>query len=620
MPGTRNRLLALIGALLLAACQGIPQGTSAEKSPPQSHRSLEAPNNTRTASIHTGPGTAEVSNKDLIAPEVYDVFTSKPEVKGTKHMVVTPHPMASELARQVLRQGGNALDAAIAAQVLLTLVEPQASGLGGGGFLVYYDSKSHQVVTFDGREYAPASATPTQFLQKNGKPMDFYDAVNSGKSVGVPGLVAMLEQAHHRFGRCPWFDLLMPTSHLAAQGFPVSARLSVQIGADPYLRNNPAARAYFYDQNGKAWPEGHRLANPELAETVHLIATKGSQAFYHGKMTDDIIEAVNQAAGLSYFRVEDFLEYRSVERKPLCGSYKTYTICGMAPPSAGGLMTLQTLGILARLRPAIAGGMTGDTVHLVSEASKLAFADRNTYVADPAFVQVNTAKLLAAPYLNQRAKLIDLKKAKLEEAGTPGKPGDVQYGRYDMFEPVATSHISIVDQWGNAVSLSASIENLFGSRIFVRGFLLNNQLTDFAFEPTVKGKRVANRVDKRKRPRSSMSPTLVLDTRARAVRYVVGSPGGSYIGPYVLQTLVGVLDWNQSLHEAVESGHFAARVGPIEIERGRFPPEIAAALRAKGHEVKEAVLTSGIAAIEADPDGSLIGVVDPRREGQALGD
>jgi gamma-glutamyltranspeptidase/glutathione hydrolase len=557
-------------------------------------------------------------DKDLVAPETYGVFSPKPEARGRRHMVVAPHPLASELALEVLRGGGNALDAAIAAQVLLTLVEPQASGLGGGGFLLYYDSRSRRVAAFDGREYAPAAASPAQFLGKDGRPMEFYEAVVGGKSVGVPGLVVLLEQAHRRLGHRAWAGLLEPTARLAERGFPVSARLSAQIAADPYLRANPAARAYFYDQGGRAWPEGHRLVNRELAGTVRAVAAGGSRAFYQGRIADDIVEAVNRVAGSGYFALADLREYRAVEREPLCGPYGRYIVCGMPPPSAGGLMTLQALGILARLGPSVSGGMTGDAVHLLSEATKLAFADRNAYVADPEFVPVDVAGLLAADYLDWRAGLVDPRMAKPAEAGKLAGGGSSRYVRYDQYEPVATSHISVVDRWGNAASLTASVENLFGSRIFVRGFLLNNQLTDFAFEPVAKGGRVANAVAPRKRPRSSMSPTLVFE--AGAPRYVLGSPGGSYIGAYLAQTLAGVLDWGQSLREAVEAGRFAARVEPVEVEKGRFPPGIAAALRAKGHGVREAVLTSGVAAVEVGRDGALVGVADPRREGLALGD
>jgi gamma-glutamyltranspeptidase/glutathione hydrolase len=545
-------------------------------------------------------------------------FEPKPQVLGKKTMVVTPHPMASYVAREVLRRGGNAVDAAVAASVMLTLVEPSASGIGGGGFMMVYNAKTQKLTTYDGRETAPASSTPMGFVSSMKTPMPFYDAVRSGRSVGIPGLVKMLDVAHKEQGKAKWYDLWMPTNVLAKKGFAVSPRLHALLEADPYLKEDPAARAYFYDKNGNAKAIGTLLKNPELAESIQSIATNRSMAFYVDHLTDAMMTAVN-ARTPGHFTVEDFLLYEPITRSALCGTYHGNRVCGMAPPSAGGVVTLQVLKMLEPMNLAKKGPQSVEAIHLITEATKLAYADRNTFVADPDFTTVKADDLLNQTYLAKRAKAINpdrsmgLAKAGSIQSGT--KYASAMMG----LEPVSTSHISIVDKDGNAVALTTSIENAFGARLMVKGFLMNNQLTDFAFSPVKDGKVVANRMEAGKRPRSSMSPTMVFDSKGR-LTHVLGSVGGPTITPVVIQALVSRLDWKESPEDVVNQGRFMNLNGPTELEKDRFSSDIAEGLESKGQQVKESVIASGLNIIAKNPKGGWIGASDPRREGVALGD
>ena len=545
-------------------------------------------------------------------------FEPKPQVLGKKTMVVTPHPMASYVAREVLRRGGNAVDAAVAASVMLTLVEPSASGIGGGGFMMVYNAKTKKLTTYDGRETAPASATPYGFVSSLKTPMPFYDAVRSGRSVGIPGLVKMLDVAHKDQGKTRWYELWMPTYVLAKKGFPVSPRLHALLEADPYLKQDPAARAYFYDKNGNAKAIGTLLKNPDLAESIQSIATNRSMAFYVDRLTDAMIAAVN-ARTPRHFTVEDFLLYEPITRSALCGTYHGNRVCGMAPPSAGGVVTLQVLKMLEPMNLGKKAPQSADAIHLMTEATKLAYADRNAFVADPAFTSVKAEDLVGEQYLAKRAKAINP-----DRSMGLAKAGNVQNGtKYASvmqgIEPISTSHISIVDKDGNAVALTTSIENAFGARLMVKGFLMNNQLTDFAFSPVKGGKVVANQMEAGKRPRSSMSPTMVFDSKGN-LTHVMGSVGGPTITPVVIQALVSRLDWQQSPEEVVNQGRFMNLNGPTELEKDRFSSDIEEALQAKGQDVKESVIASGLNIIAKNPKGGWIGAADPRREGVALGD
>jgi len=553
------------------------------------------------------------------APEPPSGLTPKTVIHAKRHMIAAANPLAAEAGREILRAGGNAVDAAIAAQMVLNLVEPQSSGIGGGGFVMHFDADTGDIAAYDGRETAPASATPGMFLDHAGAPRLFMDAVVGGLSVGVPGLLRMLEAVHADHGRLPWADLFKPAIELAEKGFPVSQRLHTLIARDEHLSVFPNTAAYFLDPNGRAPPVGDRLTNPPFAETLRLVAEGGADAFYEGRIAADIVKTVNGAPrNPGDMTATDLASYRAVRRDPVCLFYRAWLICGMPPPSSGGITTLQILGLLQGTDIAKATPTSGETVHLFSEAGRLAFADRNAYIADPDFVDVPTAGLLDPAYLEDRAASI-----RYRHGGTalPGRPAgaEARHRPSDSDEHgLSTTHLSVIDSEGNAVSMTTSIETAFGSRLMVRGFLLNNQLTDFSFTPTRNGVPVANRAEPGKRPRSSMAPMLAFDARGRPVA-AIGSPGGSRIIGYVAQTLIAVLDWNLDIQSAINLPHAMNRNGPTEIEAGTVLERIRGALEARGHTVTPRSMTSGLHGIVVSADG-LEGGADPRREGVALGD
>ena len=558
-------------------------------------------------------------------PEGPSGFTEKRAVTGTKFMVSAAHPLAAAAGRDILRMGGSAVDAAIAIQMVLNVVEPQSSGIGGGGFLVHYDASGKQIVTYDGRETAPAAATPDQFLDAGGKPLPFAEASIGGLSVGAPGLLRMLEMAHRAHGRLPWARLFEPAMRIATDGFAVSPRLHKLIVENPQLREYPATAGFFYDKDGAPLPEGARLVNEPLSQTLRAIAAGGADAFYSGSIARDIVAAV-QTTGTRPGRLtlDDLANYGAVEREPVCGAYRIYRVCGMGPPSSGGIAIVQTLGMLERFGMRSYSANAPMAVHLISEASKLAFADRNRYVADPAFVDVPVEGLTDPRYLRQRARLISTERAM--GRAEPGRPEGVSFNRPrrpdTTYELPGTTHISVVDMAGNAVALTSSIENAFGSRVFVRGFLLNNQLTDFAFTPGEGAHLLANRVEAGKRPRSSMAPTIVTDRDGQLVM-TVGSPGGPRIIPYVTQTLIATLDWNLDIQAAMNLPHHANMNGPTELERGTRATALAPELRRLGHMVEFKDMTSGLHGVMVVRRGNtaqLVGGADPRREGEAIGE
>lgn len=536
--------------------------------------------------------------------------------RAQRHMVAAANPLATRAGLEILRAGGSALDAAIATQLVLNLVEPQSSGLGGGAFLLHFEAASGEVTSYDGRETAPAAATPALFLGPGGTPMKFWDAVVGGRSVGTPGLARLLELAHRDHGRLPWARLFAPAIALAEKGFAVSPRLHGLIAKDKYLKTFPATAAYFYDADGEPWPVGHVLRNPAFAETLRRLGSSGANALYQGPLAAEIVARVRGAPGNpGLLDLEDLAGYRAKRRAPVCAPYRAWRVCGMGPPTSGGVAVLQMLGLLERFDLGALDPNAPEALHLIAEAGRLAFADRNRFLADSDFVKVPLAELLARDYLHGRAQLIS-PGASLGKA-RPGLPS--QNGAMPVqLDPPATSHLVVVDAQGNAVSMTTSIESAFGSRLMAGGFLLNNELTDFSFRPEAEGRPVANRVEAGKRPRSSMSPMLVLDAEGRLV-LAVGSPGGSRIIGYVLRAMLGVLDWGLDPQAAVSLPHAVNRNGKTDLEEGTSVAAHKAALEALGHEVNVRTMTSGLHAIKVTPDG-LEGGADPRREGVALGD
>ena len=572
-----------------------------------------------------------------ITPEGGSGWTDKPGWATEKFAVAAANPLATDAGYQVLKAGGNAIDAAVAVQMVLSLVEPQSSGIGGGAFLLH--SSGRELVAWDGRETAPAAATEKLFIGADGKPMPFYDGVVGGRSVGVPGTVRMLEQAHRAHGRLPWAQLIQPAIQLAEQGFQVSPRLNTMLANEKHLIKDPVAAKYFYDAGGKPWPVGHVLKNPELAEVLKSIAARGSAALLQGPVAQAIVDKVTRHANPGKLTLADLANYQPKRRAPLChdlaAAGKTVEVCGFPPPSSGAIAIGQILGILAQtpgaaMKPDAAGLPTADWLHYYTEAARLAFADRAQYVADPDFVQPpggSWLSLLDPAYLKSRAALIGAQSLKVAQ---PGQPGALKTGFAPMPEQpeYGTSHISIVDAHGNALAMTTTIEDAFGARQMVKGFLLNNELTDFSFAPTgADGQPIANRVQPGKRPRSSMAPTLVFEKNADGSRGPLlmsgGSPGGALIIHYTAKTLHGVLNWGLTPQQAINLPNFGSTNGPSLLEEKKFPPATVEALRTRGAEVREMNMTSGLQAItRANVHGKpmWLGGADPRREGVVLGD
>ena len=556
------------------------------------------------------------------AAEIPSVAPERLAVRADKMMVSAANPHAARAGLDVLKAGGNAVDAALAVQLVLTLVEPQSSGIGGGGFLLYYDAKTRTVTAYDGRETAPAAATPDLFLDGDGAPLKFFDAVMGGKSVGVPGVLRLFEMVHGQHGKLPWADLFEPAITLAETGFEISPRLHFLINWDlERLGEFPGTRAYFLDTNGAPRPAGSLLKNPALAETFRTLAADGPDAFYAGAIANDVVATVRAAPRApGPLELSDLAAYRAKERAPICRGYRGHTICGMGPPSSGGLTTLMILGILENFDMASVAPGSVESVHLASEASRLAFADRAAYMGDADFIEVPIAGLLAPGYLKQRAQLINRGHAMAAPAaGKVAGWGSPSPGPEATLAQPSTSHFSVVDGGGNVAAMTSSVEFAFGSHLMVRGFLLNNQLTDFSFRPTKDGTPVANRVQGGKRPRSSMSPTIVMD-KDGAFRLAVGSPGGSNIIGYVAKTLVGVLDWGLDVQQAISLPNHISRGGPLYVEAGTVYESLVEPLSALGHDGRGRRLNSGLHGISRAADGTLLGGADPRREGIAVGD
>jgi gamma-glutamyltranspeptidase/glutathione hydrolase len=567
-------------------------------------------------------GLALAAHAQTRAPERPSGWTDKPAVETRRDMIAAAHPLAVAAGHRMLRAGGSAVDAAIAAQLVLGLVEPQSSGLGGGAFMLVHAARPRRLVAYDGRETAPAAATPDRFLDRDGKPLDFDDAAVGGRAVGVPGTVRLLEVAHRGHGRLPWPALFAPAIELALHGFAVSPRLHAMLAAEKHLQ--PRARAYFLDAAGEPRAAGAILRNPAYAETLRRIAAAGAGAFYHGEIAQDIVDTVRSAPRHpGDLTLADLAGYRVVARAPVCDDYRRWRVCGMPLPSSGGLAVLQILKILERYDVRSMGPGSFWSVHFASEAGRLAYADRAVYAADPGYY-TPPAWLLDDAYLAERSRLIAATRslgraaAGVPPTGRAAAP-KLAWGRDASAERVSTSHVSVVDRFGNAVALTTTIEDAFGSRLLTRGgFLLNNELADFSFVPVADGRPVANRIEAGKRPRSSMAPTIVYDAAGR-VHMVAGSPGGSAIINYVVKTLLGVLDWGLDPQAAIALPNTGSRNGPTELEANTGVAALAPKLRALGHEVRVIEQTSGVQAIVRTRRG-WVGGADPRREGVVRGD
>jgi gamma-glutamyltranspeptidase/glutathione hydrolase len=550
-------------------------------------------------------------------PEAATGIYQQQLVNAKEYMVAAAHPLATEAGRAVLAKGGSAVDAAIATQLMLGLVEPQSSGIGGGAFMLHWQAKQQQLTTFDGRETAPADATPLLFTEQ-GKPMNWREAYVGGKSVGVPGVVALLAEAHRQYGKLPWAELFTDTIKTAEQGFAVSSRTANQLakGWNKGIAQFYDSKQYFMP-NGQPLVEGSLLKNPAYATTLKAIAAQGPEAFYRGELAKAISERVQTApVNPGTLSVEDLANYKVLQRDAVCIPYRVYRVCGMAPPSSGGIAVLQMLGILQQYNLSRVAPDSVQATHVLAQAAKLAFADRERYLADPAFVPVPVEGMLAPDYLAQRAKLIDLSKAgTVAKAGTPtGAPALLPAVSPELPN---TSHFSIVDSDGNAVSMTTSIENVFGSGLMVGGFLLNNQLTDFSLSPEIDGHLVANRVESSKRPRSSMAPMMVFDANNQ-LKLVIGSPGGSRIINYVAQSIVAVLDWQLDVQQALNLPRITHRNDYLALEKGTALAQQQAVLEDMGYKVQLQDLNSGLHAIMVTETG-LQGAADPRREGSVAG-
>ena len=565
-------------------------------------------------------------------PEMSTGYTEKPGWATNEFAVAAANPLATDAGYQIIQAGGSAVDAAIAVQMVLTLVEPQSSGIGGGAFLLNWDGE--QIFAYNGRESAPAAADENHFLDENGEPMPFRDAVRSGKSVGVPGTIAMLKQAHERHGVLPWRDLFTPAITLAENGFKVSPRLHQLLAGDEAFRNDDIASQFYYDENSEARSVGYQLKNPALAEILRRVANQGIDAFYQSEVAEDIVERVRSHQRPGNMTVADVNDYpaQDFETRALCNDWKTYNICGFPPPSSGHIAIMQILGILEQMDSPESdfenGLMTPEWMHNYLEAAKLAFADRAKYIGDWDFVDAPAGdwnSLMEPSYLAERADLIGDQSMGTAEPGNPG--GSQAMLGIQPYQPESgTSHISIVDREGNMVSMTTTIENGFGSRIMSDGgtglqggFILNNELTDFSLAPVDEdGNPMANRVEPGKRPRSSMSPSLVFDRESGNVLASVGSPGGAAIIHYTAKAIIGMYEWDLNAQNAINLPNFANFNGATALEEDRFPSDFIESLQAVGHEIRTQSMTSGIQAIQVTEDG-YFGGADPRREGVVMG-
>ena len=553
--------------------------------------------------------------QDRPQPEATTAIAEKSSVSAKDFMIATAHPLATEAGHAVLASGGTAADAAVVVQTMLGLVEPQSSGLGGGAFFVYFDAETSDITTYDARETAPKAATDTYWLNADGTAMDFATAVIGGRSAGVLGTPMLLETFHRDHGSLDWAELMQPAIQTATEGFEVSPRLAKAV-ADAKGLDTFITTADYFLPGGKPIAEGSTLKNPAYAQTLELFAKEGAAPFYTGEIARDIVAALTTNINPTLLTAEDLASYKVVKREPICADYRGYDVCGMGPPSSGALAVGQMLGMLSNFD--LAAMEDGAAFrHLFAEASRLDFADRGLYVADSDFVDIPDG-LLDAAYLTERAKLIDPAKSMgVANAGTPPGLSDDNLTPDGERPRKGTSHFVIVDKAGNMLSATTTIESGFGNRVMTRGFLLNNELTDFAFTPEANDAPVANRVEPGKRPRSSMSPTIVLRNGKPVL--LTGSPGGAAIIDYTALSLIAILDWGMDPQEAIDLRHVTNLNGRTSVEEGEGAEELAAELTALGHEVAIANLNSGLHIIQITDEG-LIGAADKRREGTVMGD
>ena len=551
-------------------------------------------------------------------PEAATGFSQKKAHTAEDYMVVAANPYASWAGKNILKEGGSAIDAAIAVQAMLTLVEPQSSGIGGGNFILYWDNKAKKLHTFDGRETAPAKSNAYLFIE-DGKPIKWRDAVLGGRAVGAPGALKALEMVHKEFGNRPWNTLFKDTIDTARKGFVVSPRLEklLSLKYNKGLLEFLTPKTYFYP-NGIELQQGTNKTNPKLANALSQIANKGADYFYQGDLAKRIAKTVQfSTLNPGLLSEQDINQYTAIKRDPICGKYRAYRVCGMAPPSSGGINVLQILKMLERFDLAKSGANSVESMHLFTQASRLAYADRSKYIADSDFVQLPFASLISDTYLNYRSDSIKADKDMgFARAGQPFITASL--GQDTSFELPNTSHVSIVDKEGNALAMTSSIEFMFGSGLMVDGFLLNNQLTDFSLNPSPNNQPALNRVEPNKRPRSAMSPTMVFDENNNLVM-LLGSPGGSRIVSYVAQTIVGVIDWELDIQQSINLPKVTNRNDYTALEKNTLAASWEQAFIELGHKVKIIDLNSGLHGIQIQ-NGTLVGGAGPRREGIAVGD
>ncbi|MBK0325816.1 gamma-glutamyltransferase [Rhodobacteraceae bacterium F11138] len=582
---------------------------------------LVAPVWAQNAADTVAPEAATSGGVQALSPQVAAALEAKAQgvpVEAENWMVAAANPLAVQAGADILRAGGSAADAMVAVQTVLGLVEPQSSGLGGGAFLVWYDAASGELTTLDARETAPLAATPTLFQNDAGEPLKFYDAVVGGRSVGTPGTPALLAEAHRRWGRAPWPSLFRAAIDHADHGFAVSPRLAGLVAGDAEKLARFAPTASYFLPDGAPVQAGATLKNPDYADTLRALADHGASAFYTGPIAADIVDTVNHAPGNpGVLSQVDLALYSVRERPAVCAAYRAHDVCGMGPPSSGALTVGQILGMLDSYDLAALGADNPESWRLIGDASRLAFADRGRYMADSDFVPMPTRGLVDAAYLAERARLLAGDDALPEVApGAPEFDHSLNLADDQSIEFPSTSHISIVDQYGNVLSMTTTIENGFGSRLMVRGFLLNNELTDFSFRSHRDGVPIANRIEPGKRPRSSMAPSIVMKDGVPVL--AIGSPGGSRIIGYVATAIVAWMDWGLNIQQALSLPHAINRFGTYDVEKGTAAVDMRAELESMGYEVNMRDLTSGLHAI-AIGDG-LLGAADPRREGIALGE
>ncbi len=571
------------------------------------------------SAANVSPASAQ---RQLFEPEATTARVDGALARAKSYMITTSSRPASEAGRAMLAAGGSAVDAAIAAQLVLGLVEPQSSGLGGGAFLLHWHKETSSLVSYDGRETAPATAKPDRFLA-DGKPMPFDKAVHSGLSIGTPGLVRLLKTVHQKHGKLAWARLFEPAIRIADEGFTVTSRLHLLLritGADAF---DAAARRYFFDDSGAPRAAGAVIKNPDYAATLRAIAQKGPDGFYTGPVAEQVLAAVARAPNVAGdLSAADLAAYKIEVREPVCAPYRVYKVCGMGPPSSGGIAIAQILTLLEPfdLGRVSDGRMPAEGMHLILEAEKLAYADRGRYLADPAFVNV-PAGLTDRTYLAERRQLID-PATSMAAAPLPGMPPGVAkraFGADATQETTGTSHLSVIDGDGNAVAMTTTIEGVFGSGVMAAGFLLNNELTDFSFLPAdAAGQPVANRVEGGKRPRSTMSPTIVFDERG-GLFAVAGSPGGGRIIMFVTKALIAMMDWKLDAYQASALMNFGSMGEGADLETDWQAVVTGLRLKSYGHSIRIDLMNSGLNLL-AVRDGVIEGGSDPRREGAALGD